>query len=556
MNVARYSKQSNDWWKSAVFYQIYPRSFYDSNNDGIGDLKGVVEKLDHLNDGNGGGLGIDAIWLSPFFPSPQADFGYDVSDYCDVDPIFGSLKDFDSLVSESHKRRIRVVIDLVLNHTSDQHPWFAESRQNRTNDKADWYVWVDPGPDGKPPNNWLAVFGGSAWTYEPQRQQYYLHNFLPEQPDLNWYNPEVREALAEVIRFWMNRGVDGFRLDTANYYAFDRQLRDNPKRQEGSEILEDGQEANPLSAYITKYSKDRPENLEFIKFLRKIFDEKEHITSIGEIGSGEGLDSTLRLGADYVKRKDGLHLAYTFALLGEKMNADYFDQVTEITEEAIEDGWPCWSLSNHDCKRMMTRYKCFAEREGYQQMMLLLMLSLRGTPIIYYGEEVDMQQYEISKSELKDPQGIRFWPEIKGRDGCRLPFPWDSKAPNQGFNKGAEPWLPAENSLTLDQAIETENSTFNVLREMLKIRKASPALRNGNYRRVFNNGECLVFERKTEEQTVLIAANFSTEAQIIEFTSGIKIDLTPNSLKGRCTLNNLQLSLPACGYFLGEKDGN
>ena len=477
-------------------------------------MKGVVEKLDHLNDGNGGGLGIDAIWLSPFFPSPQEDFGYDVSDYCDVDPIFGSLKDFDSLVSESHKRRIRVVIDLVLNHTSDQHPWFAESRQNRTNDKADWYVWVDPGPDGKPPNNWLAVFGGAAWTYEPQRQQYYLHNFLPEQPDLNWYNPEVREALAEVIRFWMNRGVDGFRLDTANYYAFDRQLRDNPKRQEGSEILEDGQEANPLSAYITKYSKDRPENLEFIKFLRKIFDEKEHITSIGEIGSGEGLDSTLRLGADYVKRKDGLHLAYTFALLSEKMNADYFDQVTEITEEAIEDGWPCWSLSNHDCKRMMTRYKCFAEREGYQQMMLLLMLSLRGTPIIYYGEEVDMQQYEISKSELKDPQGIRFWPEIKGRDGCRLPFPWDSKAPNQGFNKGAEPWLPAENSLTLDQAIETENSTFNVLREMLKIRKASPALRNGNYRRVFNNGECLVFERKTEEQTVLIAANFSTEAPV------------------------------------------
>ena len=378
----RYSKQSNDWWKSAVFYQIYPRSFYDSNNDGIGDLKGVVEKLDHLNDGNGGGLGIDAIWLSPFFPSPQADFGYDVSDYCDVDPIFGSLKDFDSLVSESHKRRIKVVIDLVLNHSSDQHPWFAESRQNRTNDKADWYVWVDPDPDGNPPNNWLAVFGGAAWTYEPQRKQYFLHNFLPEQPDLNWYNPEVREALAEVIRFWMNRGVDGFRLDTANYYAFDRQLRDNPKRQEGSEILEDGQEANPLSAYITKYSKDRPENLEFIKFLRKIFDEKEHITSIGEIGSGEGLDSTLRLGADYVKRKDGLHLAYTFALLGEKMNADYFDQVTEITEEAIEDGWPCWSLSNHDCKRMMTRYKCFAEREGYHQMMLLLMLSLRGTPII------------------------------------------------------------------------------------------------------------------------------------------------------------------------------
>ena len=554
MSSVSFSNQSKDWWKSAVFYQIYPRSFYDSNNDGIGDLKGVIEKLDHLNDGNGGGLGIDAIWLSPFFTSPQADFGYDVSDYCDVDPIFGTLEDFDSLVIECHKRHIRVVIDLVLNHSSNQHPWFYESRQNRTNDKADWYVWVDPGPDGEPPNNWLAVFGGSAWTYDSQREQYYLHNFLPEQPDLNWYNPEVRETLAKVIRFWMNRGVDGFRLDTANYYAYDRQLRDNPKRPEGSEILEDGQEANPLSSYITKYSKDRPENLEFIKFLRKIFDEKQHITSIGEIGSGEGLNSTLRLGADYVKRKDGLHLAYTFALLSEKMNADYFNQVTEITEEAIEDGWPCWSLSNHDCKRMMTRYKCFSEREGYQQMMLLLMLSLRGTPIIYYGEEVDMQEYEISKSELKDPQGIRFWPDIKGRDGCRLPFPWDSKAPNHGFNKGAKPWLPAENFLTLDQAMESENSTFNVLQEMLKIRKSSPALRNGNYRKVSNDGECFVFERNTEEQTLLIAANFSNKEKIIQFSSEINIDLSPKKLKRRCSLNDHQLSLPACGYFLGQKE--
>ena len=554
MNLLSLSKHSNDWWKSAVFYQIYPRSFYDSNNDGIGDLKGIIEKLDHLNDGNGGGLGIDAIWISPFFPSPQADFGYDVSDYCDVDPIFGSIKDFDLLVSESHKRCIRVVIDLVLNHSSDLHPWFAESRQNRTNDKADWYVWVDPDPDGNPPNNWLAVFGGAAWTYDPQREQYYLHNFLPEQPDLNWYNPEVREALAGVIRFWMNRGVDGFRLDTANYYAFDRKLRDNPTRPEGSEILEEGQEANPLSYYVTKYSKDRPENLEFIKFLRKIFDEKEHITSIGEIGSGEGLNSTLKLSADYVKRKEGLHLAYTFALLSEKMNADYFEHVIEITEEAIEDGWPCWSLGNHDCKRIMSRYKCFAEREGFQQMMLLLILSLRGTPIIYYGEEVDMQEYEISKNELMDPQGIRFWPDIKGRDGCRLPFPWDSKAPNQGFNNGAKPWLPAENTLTLEQAMLTEESTFNVLREMLKIRKSNPALRNGNYRRVLNNGECFVFERKTDEQTLLIAANFSIEEKKIEFPSKINIDLTPKNLKRRCALSDLQLSLPACGYFLGQKE--
>ena len=380
---------SENWWESAVFYQIYPRSFKDSNNDGIGDLAGVIEKLDHLNDGKGGGLGIDAIWFSPFFPSPQADFGYDVSDYCNIDSDYGTLEDFDQLVEESHRRGIKIVLDLVLNHSSDQHKWFQESRKNRTNSKVDWYVWADPKPDGSPPNNWLAVFGGAAWTFEPQRGQYYLHNFLPEQPDLNWYNPEVREALADVVSFWMKRGADGFRLDTANYYAYDRQLRDNPKRPKNSELMEDGQEANPLSQYITKYSKDRPENLEFIHFLRKIFDENKAV-SIGEIGSAEGLESTLKLGTDYVKKGKGLHLAYTFSMLNKNMSAEYLEHVLRVTEESIEGGWPCWSLSNHDCMRMISRFDCFGEREGFQQMMLLLLLSLRGTPIIYYGEEVDM----------------------------------------------------------------------------------------------------------------------------------------------------------------------
>ena len=252
-NTGNYIKgtPNEDWWKSAVIYQIYLRSFYDSNNDGIGDLKGVIEKLDHLNDGNGGGLGIDAIWISPFFPSPQADFGYDVSEYCDIDTDYGTLEDFERLVNEAHRRGVKIILDLVLNHSSDQHKWFQESRKNRINAKADWYVWADPKPDGALPNNWLAVFGGAAWTYEPQRKQYYLHNFLPEQPDLNWYNPEVREALADVVRFWMNLGVDGFRLDTANNYAHDRLLRDNPKRPAVSLPMEDGQEANPLSEYIT-----------------------------------------------------------------------------------------------------------------------------------------------------------------------------------------------------------------------------------------------------------------------------------------------------------------
>ena len=543
---------SENWWESAVFYQIYPRSFKDSNNDGIGDLAGVIEKLDHLNDGKGGGLGIDAIWFSPFFPSPQADFGYDVSDYCNIDSDYGTLEDFDQLVEESHRRGIKIVLDLVLNHSSDQHKWFQESRKNSTNSKVDWYVWADPKPDGSPPNNWLAVFGGAAWTFEPQRGQYYLHNFLPEQPDLNWYNPEVREALADVVRFWMKRGADGFRLDTANYYAYDRQLRDNPKRPGNSELMEDGQEANPLSQYITKFSKDRPENLEFIHYLRKIFDESGAV-SIGEIGSAEGLESTLKLGTDYVKKGKGLHLAYTFSMLNKNMNAEYLEHVLRVTEESIEDGWPCWSLSNHDCMRMISRFDCFGERDGFQQMMLLLLLSLRGTPIIYYGEEVDMQEYEITKDELRDPQGIRFWPDIKGRDGCRLPFPWDSKLTNQGFNSGTKPWLPAANKLSLDQAKADSGSTFHVLQEMLQIRKKFPALQNGSYRKILLDGDCFVFERKTEDETMLIAANFSTEEQSINLPYKLTKDHTPKAFKRFCTLKNEFLTSPACGYFLGEK---
>ena len=543
---------SENWWESAVFYQIYPRSFKDSNNDGIGDLAGVIEKLDHLNDGKGGGLGIDAIWFSPFFPSPQADFGYDVSDYCNIDSDYGTLEDFDQLVEESHRRGIKIVLDLVLNHSSDQHKWFQESRKNSTNSKVDWYVWADPKPDGSPPNNWLAVFGGAAWTFEPQREQYYLHNFLPEQPDLNWYNPEVREALADVVRFWMKRGADGFRLDTANYYAYDRQLRDNPKRPENSELMEDGQEANPLSQYITKYSKDRPENLEFIHYLRKIFDESGAV-SIGEIGSAEGLESTLKLGTDYVKKGKGLHLAYTFSMLNKNMSAEYLEHVLRVTEESIEDGWPCWSLSNHDCMRMISRFDCFGERDGFQQMMLLLLLSLRGTPIIYYGEEVDMQEYEITKEELRDPQGIRFWPDIKGRDGCRLPFPWDSKLTNQGFNSGTKPWLPAANKLSLDQAKADSGSTFHVLQEMLQIRKKFPSLQNGSYRKILLDGDCFVFERKTEDETMLIAANFSTEEQSINLPYKVTKDHTPKAFKRFCTLKNEFLTSPACGYFLGEK---
>ena len=293
-------------------------------------------------------------------------------------------------------------------------------------------------------------------------------------------------------------------------------------------------------------------NIEFIRFLRKIFDEKENVTSIGEIGSSESLEKTLELGADYVKHGEGLHMAYTFAMLNKSMNAEYFDHVVRFTEKLIEDGWPCWSLSNHDCVRMMTRYNCFGEKDGFQQMMLLLLLSLRGTPIIYYGEEVDMEEYPISKKELRDPQGIYFWPKIKGRDGCRLPFPWDSKSINNGFNNGAEPWLPPKNSFSLDQAKQNPYSTYHVLKEMIKIRKTYPALQYGDFRKILISGECYFFERKTKKQSLIVAANFSLKEQTIKLPMEIIRDKSPKNLKKVCSFKKNSIRLPGCGFFLGE----
>jgi len=545
------SNQDSDWWKKAVFYQIYPRSFYDSNNDGFGDLVGVIEKLDYLNDGRGGGLGIDAIWFSPIFKSPQKDFGYDISDYCGIDPDYGTLADFDLLIEEAHRRGIRVVLDLVLNHSSDLHPWFVESRKDRTNPKQDWYVWVDAQADGSVPNNWLSLFGGKAWTFEEQRGQYYLHSFLQEQPDLNWYNPEVREELAKVVRFWMNRGADGFRLDTVNFFAYDQKLRNNPRRDPDDPMLEKGQEANPYFHYYTLYSKDRPENLEFIRFLRGLFDEKHGTTSIGEIGSNLGLEGTIKQTADYVKGTDHLHLAYTFAMLSTEMNAAFFARVVELTEAHFGDSWPCWSLGNHDTCRLMTRFNCMGERQGFQQMMLMLLLCLKGTPILYYGEELDMEQISFNQDQLKDPLGVYFWPQNKGRDGCRIPFPWKSDEPNQGFNLGAECWLPSGSPLALDEAEKMPESTLNLIREMLKIRKQRPALHSGKYLRLLLEEDCLVFKRETDQESITIAANFSAVERRLDHDLSNCRDLTPKGLIRRGRMEGMSLKLPPSGIFIG-----
>jgi alpha-glucosidase len=545
---------NKDWWKSAVFYQIYPRSFQDSNNDGIGDLAGITEGLDYLNNGRGGGLGIDALWISPFFKSPMADFGYDVSDYCDVDPIFGTLHDFDQLIEAAHARGIKVVLDLVLNHSSDQHPWFQESRQSRGNSKADWYVWVDPKPDGALPNNWLSVFGGPAWTFEESRGQYYMHSFLKEQPDLNWYNPEVRAAIAEVVRFWMNRGADGFRLDTANFYAYDVELRDNPPRLSDSPILELDKAANPyLRDFLTTYSKDRPENFGFVKFLRDLFDEGEAMTSIGETGGFPDLETAVRVAADYAKGPDRLHMAYGFALLSDRAGSpDYLTEVVQLTEENADGAWPCWSLGNHDCTRLFSRLNCDS-KPGCQAMLLSLMLCLRGTPILYYGDELDMPEYPITREELQDPYGINYWPDFIGRDGCRTPFPWSSTAPQQGFNDGARPWLPAKAPLALDAAEQDPNSTLHVLREMIRIRQKLPVLQTGNFQLLESNESVFIFQRETSEALVWVAANLSATEQVIDLTDSDLEDMTPRTLRQRGALRAGTLVIPPYGLFIGLK---
>jgi alpha-glucosidase len=549
-------KVNSDWWKRAVFYQIYPRSFYDANNDGIGDLAGITAKLDYLGDGRGGGLGVDAIWISPFFTSPMADFGYDVADYGDVDPIFGRMADFEALIAAAHKRGLRVMIDLVFNHSSDQHPWFLESRRSRDNAKADWYIWADPKADGSAPNNWLSFFGGSAWTWDATREQYYYHTFLKEQPDLNWYQPELREALADIIRFWMGKGVDGFRFDVVNFFAYDRQLRDNPPVP-ADQFSVHG-DFNPYDRYETLYSKGVPEQWECVEYLRRVMDEGQHIASIGEVGGIQQPERLLEHAAEHVKYGKRLHMAYTFALLTENADLGYWLRIVEHTERVIGDGWPCWSLGNHDCTRLKTRFDCSGPREGLQQTALLFLLTLRGTPILYYGEEIDMEEVALDREEIQDPFGIHFWPAFKGRDGCRTPFPWSAEGPTRGFNQGADPWLPLGDSPSRDQAEGDPCGTLAMVREMICLRRRHPALSMGSYKTLMKMDQAVIFERRHGEERFWVAVNFGAAAvRLLLRRVGFEphrdaaarvVSLAAFGRNGRLATDTLEL--PALGFAL------
>jgi alpha-glucosidase len=494
-----------DWWRGAVIYEIYPRSFQDTTGDGVGDLPGITRRLPYLAE-----LGIDAVWIAPFFKSPMKDFGYDVSDYNAVDPLFGTLADFDALIADAHRLGIKVIIDQVLSHTSDQHPWFKESRTNRTNPKADWYVWVDPKPDGTPPNNWLSIFGGPAWEWDTRRLQYYFHNFLVEQPDLNFHNPEVQDALLNAVRFWLERGVDGFRLDTVNFYFHSRGLESNAPA--ASHDAPEAPSVNPYSYQDHIHDKSQPENLEFLRRLRALLDEYPAKTTVGEIGDGE---RSLRTMAAYTSGGDKLHMCYTFDFLGPTFSARHFAERIAAFEEIVGDGWPCWAFSNHDVERHVTRWARVStlDTDALAHLAAGILFSLRGSVCLYQGEELGLTEANLRLEDLADPYGIRFWPEYKGRDGCRTPIVWESNAPNGGFTTAARPWLPIPEEHVPRAANREAGDRGSVLafyRQMLAFRRAHPALRSGSIRLLDAPPDVLAFIREGEGEKVICAFNLGS----------------------------------------------
>ncbi len=494
-----------DWWRGAVIYEIYPRSFQDTKGDGSGDLRGITRRLQHV-----ASLGADAIWIAPFFKSPMADMGYDISDYCAVDPMFGTLGDFDALVAEAHRLGLKVIIDQVLSHSSDQHPWFLESRSSRTNPKADWYVWADPQRDGSPPNNWLSIFGCPAWEWDSVRKQYYLHNFLVSQPDLNFHNDEVQAALLETVRFWLDRGVDGFRLDTTNFYFHDAELRGNPPREpRGSSFVD----TNPYEYQEHIYDKNRPDTPRFLRRLRALLDEYDAV-AMGEVGEGDGFRS-LQLVSEYTSGKDKLHMCYTFDMLGPFLTPEQVRKCAGPFSGAIGDGWICWAFSNHDTVRHVTRWtKDFDDPVRVAKVAIAVLVALRGAICLYQGEELGLGEAELAFEDLRDPYGIRFWPGYKGRDGCRTPMVWDASQPNGGFTTG-KPWLPVPAS-HIARAVSVQegdpNSVLAAYRTMLGFRRAHRALRDGDIEMLEEPKGVLAFVRRSEDEGILCVFNLSPAA--------------------------------------------
>jgi alpha-glucosidase len=490
----------SEWWRGSVTYQVYPRSFQDTTGSGIGDLPGVTQRLDHI-----AALGADAVWLSPVFTSPMADMGYDVSDYTDIDPLFGTLADFDVMLAHAHDLGLKVIIDQVLSHSSSEHPFFRESRASRDNPKADWYVWADALPDGAPPNNWLSVFGGSTWEWDSRRRQYYLHNFLPSQPDLNYHNPDVQDWALSVLRFWLDRGVDGFRLDTVNYYFHDEKLRSNgpmpPK--------ENRPPANPYEMQDHEFSKSRPENIGWLERVRALLDEYDDRATVGEVGDAP--HRAVQIMADYTSGKR-LHMAYSFDMLGPEFTGEHFRDRIEGFFQGAPDGWPAWAFSNHDVPRHVTRWADHGSEDDVAKLAAAMLLSFEGSIYLYQGEELGQTETDIEYHELTDPPGFRFWPDYKGRDGCRTPMVWDGSAAG-GFTEGT-PWLPVKAPQRLRNVAAqagVEGSVLETYRSLLAFRRATPLLREGKTRFLTAEDQVLAFGRETGGAGMVCLFNLSPE---------------------------------------------
>ena len=492
--------QSDDsWWKEGIFYQIYPRSFQDSDADGVGDIKGIIERLPYLER-----LGVDAIWLSPIFPSPMTDFGYDISDYTGVDPLFGTMEDFDRLVEAAHANGLKIILDLVPNHTSDQHPWFIESRSSRDNPKRDWYIWRDPG-EGGPPNNWLSEFGGSAWSWDEATGQYYYHAFLAQQPDLNWRNPAVHEAIYDVMRFWLRKGVDGFRVDVIWHLIKDAQFRDNPP----NPFYREGRP--PHEKILTQYSTDQPEVHEVVAEMRRVTQEFGSRVLIGEIYL-----PLERLVAYYGNDLRGAQMPFNFALISTLWSARSIEKIIADYETALPPGaWPNWVLGNHDRPRVASRIG-----QDQTRVAAMLLLTLRGTPTLYYGDEIGMRQIAIAPDQVRDPFETNVPGIGVGRDGCRTPMQWDA-TPNAGFSR-ATPWLPVaddsvhENVVNLDADAQ---SILNLYRELIKLRRQTPALTSGDYVPLAAEGDVLLYRRISGDRSVVVALNLGAEPVAVTSTS-------------------------------------
>ena len=544
MSVRFRAMSDSPWWRGAVIYQIYPRSFQDTDGDGVGDLPGIIERLDYV-----ASLGVDAIWVSPFFKSPMADFGYDIADYRAVDPLFGTLADFDRLVEKAHRLGLKVVIDQVLSHTSDQHAWFRESRESRDNPKSDWYVWADAREDGTPPNNWLSLFGGGAWQWEPRRRQYYLHNFLTSQPDLNFHNAQVRRATLDNVRFWLDRGVDGFRLDAINFCFHDAALRDNPPKPEHARVGRGFSPDNPYAFQYHYFNNTQPQMVGFLRELRALMDEYPDVAALGEISSEDSLATM----AEYTG-PDRLHMGYSFELLTDDFSAQHLRDTVQALEAKMTEGWPCWAISNHDVQRVASRWGGADAPAHVASALTALACSLRGSVCVYQGEELGLGEADVPYHLLQDPYGIAFWPTFKGRDGCRTPMPW-TDAPHGGFTR-ATPWLPVPEQHRASNVLRQERDPASPLqrfRQFLQWRRRHPALVAGGIRMLPGEEPVLVFDRVLEGRTIRAWFNTAAAATQHEAPAGARVLDGHGLVAG--TIDQGRVELPPYGVLFADLAG-